>query len=97
MLATDWSAPTSVVLGRLPDRRVSQYWDHEHLLAQQMSKDARDSQPKPDCCRRDGFLWDLAALYPPGTRWDERMPTAIFFNGPIVKVNVAGAFDPGAR
>jgi hypothetical protein len=46
---------------------------------------ARPPQPKQDCCTRDNFLWDLAALYPPGAEWKDALPTATFFNGPVVK------------
>jgi hypothetical protein len=34
----------------------------------------------------DSILWDLAAVYPAGVRWDERVPPAVFFNGPVVDV-----------
>jgi hypothetical protein len=86
ILPTDFSAPTTSVLHRASDRRVQQHWDSEHVLADQMARDARPPQPKPDCCVRSGNLWDLAAVYPKGARWDDRMPTATFFNGPVVDV-----------
>ena len=86
MLPTDWAAPASSVLRRLSDRRVQQYWDPNHLLATQMKKDARSPQPEQDCCTRSGILWDLAAVYPPGAVWSDRMPTATLFNGPVVDV-----------
>ena len=34
-------------------------------------------------------LWDLAAVYPKGARWDDRMPTAMVFDGPVVDVSDA--------
>ena len=86
MLPTDWAAPASSVLRRLSDGRVQQYWDPNHLLATQMKKDARSPQPEQDCCTRSGILWDLAAVYPPGAVWSDRMPTATLFNGPVVDV-----------
>ena len=86
MLPTDWAAPASSVLRRLSDGRVHQYWDPNHLLATQMKKDARGPQPEQDCCIRSGILWDLAAVYPPGPVWSDRMPTATLFNGPVVDV-----------
>ena len=84
MLPTDWSAPSNSVLRRLSDRRVQQYWDSNHVLATQMKKDARPPQPEQDCCVRSGILWDLAAVYPAGALWSDRMPTASMFNGPVV-------------
>jgi len=96
MLPTDWAAPASSVLRRLSDRRVQQYWDPNHLLATQMKKDARGPQPVQDCCIRSGILWDLAAVYPPGSMWSDRMPPATVFNGPVVDVTdaIEDAFAP---
>ncbi|MCU1236871.1 MAG: hypothetical protein JWP63_4838 [Candidatus Solibacter sp.] len=85
MLVTDFQAPGSIVLGRLKDARAQQYWDAQHLLALRMAADARDPQPKQACCLRDNILWDMAALYPAGVKWDDAIPPAVFFNGPIVK------------
>jgi hypothetical protein len=89
MLPTDWSAPASSVLSRLSDRRVQQYWDPNHVLATQMKNDAHAPQPVQECCVRSGILWDLAAVYPPGQMWSERMPPAVIFNGPVVDVTSA--------
>jgi hypothetical protein len=86
MLAIDWTPPNSRALARLGDARVRQFWDSEHVLASRMVRDARDPQPKPNCCEMDGNLWDLAAVYPPGAVWSDRMPAARVFDGPIVKV-----------
>ncbi len=86
MLATDMSAPTTRTLSRLSDVRVFQYYDPDHQLAKRMTLDARAPQPEQDCCSRDGVLWDLMAIYPPGARWNEQMPIATFFNGPVVDV-----------
>jgi hypothetical protein len=86
MLPTDWSAPSGAVLARVSDPRVRQYWDPDHVLATRMAQDARPPQPEQDCCVRSGILWDLAALYPPGAAWSERMPPAVLFNGPVVDV-----------
>jgi hypothetical protein len=89
ILSTDWMRPTTWVLARLNDRRGAQYWDPAHLLAKQMAKDARDPQSKQKCCTRNGVLWDLAAVYPPGLVWSDAMPPAVLFNGPVVKVDEA--------
>ena len=97
MLPTDWSAPATSVLRRLSDGRVQQYWDPNHLLATQMKKDARAPQPVQECCLRSGKLWDLAAVYPPGAIWSDRMPVATIFNGPVVDVidAIKEALAPG--
>ena len=62
-----------------------------------MQKDARAPQPEQDCCIRSSILWDLAAVYPPGSIWSDRMPAATVFNGPVVDVTeaVQDAIAPG--
>lgn len=84
MLPTDQSAPTSGTLARLSDHRVRQYYDAEHLLAKRLKADARSPQPVPDCCTREGILWDLIAIYPAGPQWTDTLPVATFLNGPVV-------------
>jgi hypothetical protein len=32
------------------------------------------------------FLWDLAALYPPQTRWSGTPPAAVLFDGPVYRI-----------
>jgi len=89
ILPTDLAPPITLVLRRMPDSRVRQYWDPDHLLAQRMAADARQPQPTQDCCIRSGLLWDLAAVYPAGLKWTDRLPTATVFNGPVVDVTEA--------
>jgi hypothetical protein len=86
ILSTDWSPPTTFALSRIPDLRVHQYWDPEHLIAQKLAADRRAPQPAEDCCERDGILWDLVAVYPKGATWTDRLPVAVLFNGPVVDV-----------
>ena len=86
MLATDISQPTTGTLGRLSDRRVRQFYDGDHVLAERMKADVRPPQPVQDCCDRNNILWDLMAIYAPGDKWTDKMPIATFFNGPVVDV-----------
>jgi hypothetical protein len=68
------------------DSRARQYWDPNHVIAKKLAADRRPPQPEQECCDQDGILWDLAAVYPRGSVWNDRMPTAVLFNGPIVDV-----------
>ena len=86
ILLTDSAPPIGLVLRRMPDVRVQQYWDPNHLVAKQLAADARPPQPAQECCFDAGFLWDLVAVYPAGVRWNGRMPPATIFNGPVVDV-----------
>ena len=87
ILPTDYSSPGTAVLARLSDARVAQYWDKNHLLAEQLGRkiEADASQPRPNCCTRKGVQWDEVAVYPQNARWDdEQLPRASFLNGPVV-------------
>ena len=97
ILLTDFGAPITSVLARAPDHRVQQYWDPAHVLATQMSADARPPQPKEECCTHSGTLWDLAAVYPKGVLWEDRLPLATVFNGPVVGVTDAVKAVLGGR
>ena len=86
MLPTDFSKPTTIVLNRLYDRRVVQFWDKGHVLASRMSQDARPPQPTQQCCVRNGHLWDLLAIYRASEKWETQMPVATMFDGPVLYV-----------
>jgi hypothetical protein len=58
ILPSDWSRPTRPVMARIQDNRVIQFWDKDHLIAEQLSRQLRTKQPT--CCRHSGTLWDLA-------------------------------------
>ena len=86
ILPTDYSSPGTAILARLSDPRVTQYWDKNHLFAEQLgSKIAADAgQPKPNCCTRQGIQWDEIAVYGQDTQWDGQLPRAVYLNGPVV-------------
>ena len=84
ILPTDVSKPMGFVLNRLSDRRVTQFWDEDHVLATWMSQDARPPQPTQRCCIRNGHLWDLVAIYRAGEKWETQMPVATVFAGPVL-------------
>ena len=84
ILVTDWKKPGGSVLRRITDSRVKQVWDSQHLIAKQLAKDAHAPQPEPECCTRDGILWDLVTVYAPDATWTDRMPPAVLFNGAVV-------------
>ena len=70
----------------VPDLRAQQYWDPEHIIARKLAADRRAPQPAEECCDRSGILWDLVAVYLKGVTWNEHMPTAVLFNGPVIDV-----------
>jgi hypothetical protein len=88
ILATDWGGvPGGAALGRIPDRRVRQFWDPHHVVAGALNDIAKQSPPQaePDCCFDKGFNWDEAILYPAGAHWKNSSPS-VFWNGPVYRI-----------
>lgn len=87
ILATDWRKPTGTTLARIPDRRAKQFWDPNHLVAEEVAGIAKQTpdQRMPDCCVRKGFHWDEVALYAPHARWSDG-PIPAYWNGPVYKI-----------
>jgi hypothetical protein len=92
VLRTDIRSPNSKTLGRLSDGRVQQFWDKRHLVSAEMSK-ALESKPSkiPLGKRRTGnspggILWDAVAVFSPGARWEETMPSPEYLDGIVVDV-----------
>jgi hypothetical protein len=72
VLITDWHAPGAGAVRRIPDARVTQFWDARRTLSQAI--------------RRDHVVWDYVAIYPPGVRWSAGFPAARFSGAPVVRV-----------
>jgi hypothetical protein len=74
------------VLARLRDPRVAQYWDKNHLFAEQLGRRiaADAGEPQPKCCNRKGVQWDEVAVYKQDAQWDDQLPRATYLNGPVV-------------
>ena len=86
ILPTDFSPPNTSAMARVSDPRVRQFWDRDHSIARAIAA-AGGSQPVPDCCDQDGILWDLAAVYSRGRRWEVGLPPATFLNGPVADLH----------
>lgn len=86
ILPTDYSSPGTAVLARLSDPRVSQYWDKDHLFAEQLGRkiEADAGQLRPKCCTHKGIQWDEVAVYDQQAHWDGQFPRAVFLDGPVV-------------
>ncbi len=59
-----------------------QFWDKGDLVAKELDKHILGS-PR-DCCRRNGILWDVAALYPKDAKWGAQAPA--YFGGAVLDV-----------
>jgi hypothetical protein len=72
VLFTDWHAPGAGAVGRVPDARVTQFWDAKRTLSQAI--------------RQGPVVWDYVALFPPGVSWDAAFPAPRFSGAPVVRV-----------
>lgn len=81
----DWLRPSTAALARLSDRRATQIWDHDHILANQIERDAV-AQEQPNCCKAHDVLFDLIAVYPGAAKWSDHLPPPSIFDGPLLKV-----------
>lgn len=86
-LASDWGRPGGGVLSRISDGRASQFWDKNHLFANQLKHDmeADPEHPRPRCCEDRGVLWDLVAVYPRQAYWGKSLPRAAYVDGPVFR------------
>ena len=75
VLLTDWAAPSTAGLARMPDSRVQQYWDKGRLLSKAMGE--KDSS---------SIVWDSVAVYAPGALWNDIPPKPFYEDGPVVRV-----------
>ena len=78
VLPTDWGAPSTFALARVPDNRVQQYWDKGRLLSKAMGEKDKFS-----------IVWDHVAVYTPGALWHEAPPEPLYQEGPVVRVVAA--------
>lgn len=83
MLPTDWGRPSTDVMARLSDPRVTQVWDKNHLIAGLVESGADGRRPA--CCTRNGHWWDVVAAYPPTSKWTAVAPVPELLNGTIVR------------
>jgi hypothetical protein len=74
VLATDLSAPSTIVLRRIRDPRVKQYWDSNRVLSHAMGEHDRPS-----------VVWDYIAVYRPEQIWGDSPPQPAFMGRPVVR------------
>jgi hypothetical protein len=79
VLVTDFTAPSTAALARIPDLRVSQYWDRKRALSHLLGE--RD---------RSNVVWDYFAVYAPGPLWQDAPPKPVYSDHPVRDV-ISGA------
>lgn len=81
VLPTDLAAPSTAALARVPDPRVTQYWDRERALSHLMGEHNRAT-----------VIWDYIAVYERGAVWQDAPPKPAYADHPVRNV-IGGAKD----
>jgi hypothetical protein len=79
VLPTDFAAPSTAALARIPDLRAAQYWDRQRVLSHLLGEHDRPS-----------VVWDYIAVYAPGTTWQDAPPKPVYSDRPVRTV-ISGA------
>ena len=79
VLPTDFVAPSTAALARIPDARVAQYWDRKRALSRLLG----EHNPST-------VVWDYIAVYAPGTQWQDVPPKPVYSDHPVRDV-IGGA------
>ena len=87
--AADEIGPPRGTYARVTDRRVRQFWDRDRILSQRMVRDLMEN-PKllADTTKvtESTIIWDIAAVFPPRTRWDSSLPRPSYYGRPVAAV-----------
>ena len=75
VLSSDWGSPSAATLGRIPDPRAVEFWDHDRLISHSMGE--RD---------RKSIVWDQIMIYGAGPVWGSRPPEPLYQGRPVIKV-----------
>src|SRR5262245_8460958 len=74
---------------RVPDPRVAQFWDPKLDLSKRIAKDV-SKDPTPyhveEPIDSKTVVWDFAAVYPVGVKWEKTFPVPSYYGKPVVAV-----------
>jgi hypothetical protein len=85
VLPTDFVAPSTVALARIPDVRAVQYWDRNRALSHLLGEHNRST-----------VVWDYIAVYAPGAQWQDALPKPVYSDNPVRDV-ISGAKESVQR
>ena len=90
VIRTDIAPPTNGTLARIADARAIQYGDHDRTFSAYLTGVARANpgwvrpQDRARLGREDFVAWDVALVFPAGSRWEATLPAPSFYGGPII-------------
>lgn len=89
IIFSDLTLPTDSVLRRIADARAAQYYDAKHLVSKALQAQMlAHGVAGQDYFVKDEYVWDAAAVYPPGALWENGTgPKPDFVGAPVVEVS----------
>jgi hypothetical protein len=89
IIFSDLTLPADSVLRRVTDVRAAQYYDRNHLVSKALrAQMLAHGVTGLDYLVKDEYVWDAAAVYPPGLRWENgSAPKPDFVGAPVVEVS----------
>ena len=89
VILTDIGKPLQVVRRPLADPRVTEFWDEKRWLSPRMIERAamiaRGKGEEPPL-GPDEIAWDVIAMFPPGTLWEDPFPVPSWYGEePVVR------------
>jgi hypothetical protein len=74
---------------RVRDPRVTQFWDPDLDLSKRIVRDVMrnpGAYSLDDKIEKKTIVWDFAAVYPAGVRWEEAFPPPAYYGRPVAAV-----------
>jgi hypothetical protein len=89
VILTDIGKPVRAVRRPLSDPRVTEFWDERRWLSPRMIERAaiiaREKGKEPPL-GSDDIAWDVIAMFPPGTLWEDPFPVPSWYGEePVVR------------
>jgi len=85
---SDMVVPSDSVLRRITDARAAQFYDSKHLVSKALQAQMlAHGVTGQDYYVKDEYVWDAAAVYPAGMRWENGSAKPDFVGAPIVEVS----------
>lgn len=87
VLKTDIAPPLTGVLGRLRDRRVTQYWDPGRVVSTDLVRSVNENPARygREESLPPGFIaWDVVAVFARSARWERDLPVPVHYDDPVV-------------
>jgi len=94
VLPTDIAPPLTRTLRLLDDRRVTQYWDPELTLSDDIVRSVNRDPGRYgfEEALPPGFVaWDVVAVFARSERWTTDLPVPAYYGGPVADADVLEA------